>query len=175
MRVHQAGHAGLERSALLPEHFAQAHVCQTRRPCCPDHTGPVLDLKVRSRSARRRAPGPTFPPSPDGSVLCSSLVSVEGAEHPSIRDAWWVDSDICMPLMESVGQMSKSTHYKLQRRELLVMGLHLPNMPRGAPRADDPPAPNGILCRFRTRSPKADLHERHRRGIPSCNRAARGE
>lgn len=49
----------------------------------------------------------------------------------------------------------------------------LPNKPRGVPRADDRPALNGILWRFRTGSPWADIPERYGPCTTCYNRVVR--
>ena len=49
--------------------------------------------------------------------------------------------------------------FELNDDEWLVTKPLLPNKPRGLPRVDDPRVINGILWRFRTGSPWADIPE----------------
>ncbi len=51
--------------------------------------------------------------------------------------------------------------YELTDFELSIIQPLLPNKPRGVPRVDDRKVLNGILWRFRTGSPWADILERY--------------
>jgi len=51
--------------------------------------------------------------------------------------------------------------YELTDREWAIIGPLLPNKPRGVPRVDDRRVLNGILWRFRTGSPRAEIPERY--------------
>lgn len=51
--------------------------------------------------------------------------------------------------------------YELTDREWAIIGPLLPNKPRGVPRVDDRRVLNGILWRFRTGSPWAEIPERY--------------
>ena len=51
--------------------------------------------------------------------------------------------------------------FELTDDEWLVIEPLLPNKPRGVPRVDDRRVSNGILWRFRTASPWADIPERY--------------
>jgi transposase len=52
--------------------------------------------------------------------------------------------------------------FELTDDEWLVIEPLLPNKPRGVPRVDDRRVINGILWRFRTGSPWADIPERYK-------------
>lgn len=51
--------------------------------------------------------------------------------------------------------------YELTDREWSILSPLLPNKPRGVPRVDDRRVLNGILWRFRTGSPWAEIPERY--------------
>ena len=51
--------------------------------------------------------------------------------------------------------------YELTDREWSIIEPLLPNKPRGVPRVDDRRVLNGILWRFRTGSPWAEIPERY--------------
>ena len=51
--------------------------------------------------------------------------------------------------------------YELTDREWAILSPLLPNKPRGVPRVDDRRVLNGILWRFRTGSPWAEIRERY--------------
>lgn len=55
--------------------------------------------------------------------------------------------------------------YELTDHEWSIISPLLPNKPRGVPRADDRRVLNGILLRFRTGSPWAEIPERY--GLPT--------
>ena len=62
----------------------------------------------------------------------------------------------------------KRRRYELTDGEWLIIGPLLPNRPRGVPRVDDRRVLNGILWRFRTGSPWAEIPERYGLLQPVC-------
>jgi len=50
--------------------------------------------------------------------------------------------------------------YELTDHEWSILSPLLPNKPRGVPRVDDRRVLNGILWRFRTGSPRAEIPDR---------------
>jgi transposase len=63
--------------------------------------------------------------------------------------------------------------YELTDREWAIIAPLLPNKPRGVPRADDRKVLNGILWRFRTGSPWAEIPERYGPSTTCYNRFVR--
>ena len=63
--------------------------------------------------------------------------------------------------------------YELTDREWLIIEPLLPNKPRGVPRVDDRRVLNGILWRFRTGSPWAEVPERYGPSTTCYNRSVR--
>ncbi len=63
--------------------------------------------------------------------------------------------------------------YELTDTEWDVIAPLLPNKPRGVPRVDDRRVINGILWRFRTGSPWADVPERYGPSTTCYNRFVR--
>lgn len=63
--------------------------------------------------------------------------------------------------------------YELSDFEWGIIGPHLPNKVRGVPRVDDRKVLNGILWRFRTGSPWADIPERYGPSTTCYNRFVR--
>jgi transposase len=63
--------------------------------------------------------------------------------------------------------------FELTDDEWLVIEPLLPNKPRGVPRVDDRRVINGILWRFRTGSPWADIPERYGPHTTCYNRFVR--
>lgn len=63
--------------------------------------------------------------------------------------------------------------YELTDREWVIIEPLLPNKPRGVPRVDDRWVLNGILWRFRTGSPWAEIPERYGPPTTCYNRFVR--
>ena len=63
--------------------------------------------------------------------------------------------------------------YELSDFEWSIIQPHLPNKPRGVPRADDRKVLNGIDWRIRTGSPWADIPERYGPATTCANRFRR--
>ncbi len=63
--------------------------------------------------------------------------------------------------------------YELTDREWSILSPLLPNKPRGVPRVDDRRVINGILWRFRTGSPWAEIPERYGPSTTCYNRFVR--
>jgi transposase len=63
--------------------------------------------------------------------------------------------------------------YELTEREWSIIQPLLPNKPRGVPRVDDRRVLNGILWRFRTGSPWAEIPERYGPPTTCYNRFVR--
>ncbi|PEQ10187.1 IS5 family transposase [Novosphingobium sp. PC22D] len=63
--------------------------------------------------------------------------------------------------------------YELTDREWAIIEPLLPNKPRGVPRVDDRRVLNGILWRFRTGSPWAEIPERYGPSTTCYNRFVR--
>ncbi|SMP81146.1 Transposase [Novosphingobium panipatense] len=63
--------------------------------------------------------------------------------------------------------------YELTDGEWLIIDPLLPNKPRGVPRVDDRRVLNGILWRFRTGSPWAEIPERYGPSTTCYNRFVR--
>ena len=63
--------------------------------------------------------------------------------------------------------------YELTDQEWLIIQPLLPNKPRGVPRVDDRRVLNGILWRFRTGSPWAEIPERYGPPTTCYNRFVR--
>jgi transposase len=63
--------------------------------------------------------------------------------------------------------------YELTDREWSIIQPLLPNKPRGVPRVDDRRVLNGILWRFRTGSPWAEIPERYGPSTTCYNRFVR--
>ena len=63
--------------------------------------------------------------------------------------------------------------YELTDHEWLIISPLLPNKPRGVPRVDDRRVLNGILWRFRTGSPWAEVPERYGPSTTCYNRFVR--
>jgi len=63
--------------------------------------------------------------------------------------------------------------YELTDQEWAIIGPLLPNKPRGVPRVDDRRVLNGILWRFRTGSPWAEIPERYGPSTTCYNRFVR--
>lgn len=63
--------------------------------------------------------------------------------------------------------------YELTDHEWSIIEPLLPNKPRGVPRVDDRRVLNGILWRFRTGSPWAEIPERYGPSTTSYNRFVR--
>lgn len=63
--------------------------------------------------------------------------------------------------------------YELTDREWSIIEALLPNKPRGVPRVDDRRVLNGILWRFRTGSPWAEVPERYGPSTTCYNRFVR--
>ena len=63
--------------------------------------------------------------------------------------------------------------YELTDREWSIIAPLLPNKPRGVPRVDDRRVLNGILWRFRTGSPWAEMPERYGPPTTCYNRFVR--
>jgi transposase len=63
--------------------------------------------------------------------------------------------------------------YELTDGEWLIIAPLLPNKPRGVPRVDDRRVLNGILWRFRTGSPWAEIPERYGPSTACYNRFVR--
>jgi transposase len=72
-----------------------------------------------------------------------------------LREAAVVDSRLVK------GALQMRRRFELTDFEWSVIELLLPNKPRGVPRVDDRRVINGILWRFRTGSPWADIPERY--------------
>ena len=67
----------------------------------------------------------------------------------------------------------KRRRYELTDGEWLIIGPLLPNRPLGVPRVDDRRVLNGILWRFRTGSPWAEIPERYGPSTTCYNRFVR--
>jgi len=65
--------------------------------------------------------------------------------------------------------------YELTDKEWLIIEPLLPNKPRGVPRVDDRRVLNGILWRFRSGAPWAEIPERYGPSTTCCNRFSAGE
>ena len=63
--------------------------------------------------------------------------------------------------------------YELTDHEWSILSPFLPNKPRGVPRVDDRRVLNGILWRFRTGSPWAEIPERYGPPTTCYNRFVR--
>ena len=63
--------------------------------------------------------------------------------------------------------------FELTDKEWTILEPLLPNKPRGVPRIDDRRVINGILWRFRTGSPWADIPERYGPSTTCYNRFVR--
>lgn len=63
--------------------------------------------------------------------------------------------------------------YELTEKEWSIIEPLLPNKPRGVPRVDDRRVLNGILWRFQTGSPWAEVPERYGRSTTCYNRFVR--
>ncbi|SNS88331.1 Transposase [Azospirillum sp. RU38E] len=63
--------------------------------------------------------------------------------------------------------------YELAEHEWSILSPLLPNKPRGVPRVDDRRVLNGILWRFRTGSPWAEIPERYGPSTTCYNRFVR--
>jgi transposase len=63
--------------------------------------------------------------------------------------------------------------YELADREWEILSPLLPNKPRGVPRVDDRRVLNGILWRFRTGSPWAEIPERYGPSTTCYNRTSK--
>lgn len=63
--------------------------------------------------------------------------------------------------------------YELTEREWSIIEPLLPNKPRGVPRVDDRRVLNGILWRFRTGSPWAEIPDRYGPSTTCYNRFVR--
>jgi len=63
--------------------------------------------------------------------------------------------------------------YELTEQEWAIIQPLLPNKPRGVPRVDDRRVLNGILWRFRTGSPWAEIPERYGPSTTCYNRFVR--
>jgi transposase len=63
--------------------------------------------------------------------------------------------------------------YELTDKEWLIIESLLPNKPRGVPRVDDRRVLNGILWRFRSGAPWADIPERYGPSTTCYNRFVR--
>jgi transposase len=63
--------------------------------------------------------------------------------------------------------------YELTEHEWSIIQPFLPNKPRGVPRVDDRRVLNGILWRFRTGSPWAEIPERYGPSTTCYNRFVR--
>ena len=63
--------------------------------------------------------------------------------------------------------------YELTDHEWSIIGPLLPNKPRGVPRVDDRRVLNGILWRFRTGSPWAEIPDRYGPPTTCYNRFVR--
>jgi transposase len=63
--------------------------------------------------------------------------------------------------------------YELTDKEWVIIEPLLPNKPRGVPRVDDRRVLNGILWRFRSGSPWAEIPERYGPSTTCYNRFAR--
>jgi transposase len=63
--------------------------------------------------------------------------------------------------------------YELTDKEWLIIEPLLPNKPRGVPRADDRRVLNGILWRFRSGAPWAEIPERYGPSTTCYNRFVR--
>jgi transposase len=63
--------------------------------------------------------------------------------------------------------------YELSDQEWSILAPLLPNKPRGVPRVDDRRVLNGILWRFRTGSPWAEIPERYGPPTTCYNRFVR--
>lgn len=63
--------------------------------------------------------------------------------------------------------------YELTDHEWSILSPLLPNKPRGVPRVDDRRVLNGILWRFRTGSPWAEIPERYGPSTTCYNRFVR--
>src|SRR5271157_5268950 len=60
-----------------------------------------------------------------------------------------------------LGALMTRRRFELTDTEWMIIEPLLPNKPRGVPRVDDRRVINGILWRFRTGSPWADVPERY--------------
>ena len=58
--------------------------------------------------------------------------------------------------------------YELTDAEWAILSPLLPNKPRGVPRVDDRRVINGILWRFRSGTPWADIVHRQSHHLPVC-------
>jgi len=67
----------------------------------------------------------------------------------------------------------RQRRYELTDREWSIIAPLLPNKPRGVPRVDDRRVLNGILWRFRTGSPWAEVPERYGPPTTCYNRFVR--
>lgn len=67
----------------------------------------------------------------------------------------------------------KRRRYELTDREWSIIAPLLPNKPRGVPRVDDRRVLNGIVWRFRTGSPWAEVPERYGPSTTCYNRFVR--
>ncbi|ANI80116.1 hypothetical protein EP837_03734 (plasmid) [Sphingobium sp. EP60837] len=65
--------------------------------------------------------------------------------------------------------------YELTDKEWLIIEPVLPNKPRGVPRVDDRRVLNGILWRFRSGAPWAEIPERYGPSTTCYNRSFVGE
>jgi transposase len=71
------------------------------------------------------------------------------------------------------GGLMTRRRYELTDGEWLIIAPLLPNKPRGVPRVDDRRVLNGILWRFRTGSPWAEIPERYGPSTTCYNRFVR--
>ncbi len=67
----------------------------------------------------------------------------------------------------------KQHRYELTDKEWSIIAPLLPNKPRGVPRVDDRKVLNGILWRFRTGAPWADIPDRYGPHTTCYNRFVR--
>ncbi|MFT6668727.1 MAG: transposase [Afipia broomeae] len=84
-----------------------------------------------------------------------------------MRDAAVIDSRLWK------GALEMRRRFELTDFEWAVIEPLLPNKPRGVPRVDDRRVINGILWRFRTGSPWADIPERYGPHTTCYNRFVR--
>jgi transposase len=84
-----------------------------------------------------------------------------------LRDAAVIDSRLWK------GALEMRRRFELTDFEWAVIEPLLPNKPRGVPRVDDRRVINGILWRFRTGSPWADIPERYGPHTTCYNRFVR--
>lgn len=75
-------------------------------------------------------------------------------------------------LFENGGRMARR-RYELTDKEWLIIEPLLPNKPRGVPRVDDRRVLNGILWRFRSGAPWAEIPERYGPSTTCYNRFVR--